>query len=488
MKIIRRIPLMVVLFLFFLVTFILFSIFPIRLDLSKGGAYTLAAPTKKIIRNIDKPVNITIYLSSDLPTRIIPLKTDALELLQEYRRGSNNIKVTVIDPKKDTKVADQAKQLGIPELQFSQLEQNKYQTSSFYFGMGLSYNGKSEVIPQVSDYQNLEYNIASAIYRLTRTTMPKVAIVGEAQTNYGQQDPLSTLKQVLSQQYTVVSIDLSTIKPEDVKTFLTEYATVIVLGSGTTQYSTDEIKLLKELYMSGKNIVVFGDGARIDEQTLTVTSTDNNLNELTASYGAQINYDLALSSSAEYVNFGNSSMQFLAPYPFWIRTNSFNTQSGLFANVQYVSFPWVSSLSIKRSSEVTSIPLITSSDRSWVQKDTFSLNPNTIPRPTQKDLGQYILGVLLKNKKGGEMVIIPSSRFPLSQYMGQGSGNLDFVLNTIDTFSSNGALSGIRSRVVSFYPIPDMSDARKDAYKYTAILLFPLLWGIYGAVRLLRRK
>jgi len=65
---------------------------------------------------------------------------------------------------------------------------------------------------------------------------------------------------------------------------------------------------------------------------------------------------------------------------------------------------------------------------------------------------------------------------------------LDFILNAIDTFSSNGALSGIRSRIVSFYPLPDLSDSQKDIYKYMAILLFPLLWGIYGVIRLMKRK
>ena len=129
-----------------------------------------------------------------------------------------------------------------------------------------------------------------------------------------------------------------------------------------------------------------------------------------------------------------------------------------------------------------------SSNRSWAQTNIFQLNPNAIPQPTLNDLKEYVLGALVKNKWGGEMVVIPSSRFPYEQYMSRGGGNLDFVLNAIDTFSSNGALSGIRSRVVSFYPLPDMPDNQKDIDKYTAILLFPLMWGLYGGIRLFKRK
>jgi len=488
MNYIRKAPLSIIFFFLFTTGFVLFSFFPVRLDLSKGSAYTLSSATKKIIQQNKKNIDVSLYVSSDIPTRIIPLRTDVIELLQEYRRGGKNIKVSIIDPKKDSKVIEKLKQLGIPELQFSQLEQNKYQTTSFYFGIVLSANDKNELIPQVSDYQNLEYNITSAMYRLTRTDMPKVAFIGEDVPNYGQQDPLTSLKKVLSQQYSIVSLDLSTIKPEDEKLFLTDYATIILLDNGLTKYSTEQIQLLKKFYEAGKNILVFAGGTKIDEQSLSVVQAEHNINELTATYGAQIEHNLVLSTSSEYVNFGNEMSQFLAPYPFWIRSNIFNTKSGLFTNVQFVTFPWTSSLTIKNTKDSLITPLIVSSNRSWAQKEVFQMNPNSIPQPTIKDLKEYVLGALIKNVKGGEMIVIASSRFPFERYMSRGGGNIDFILNSIDTLSSSGALSGIRSRIVSFYPLPDMPDTQKDIYKYTAILLFPLLWGVYGAIRLMRRK
>src|SRR5689334_17321137 len=116
----KKIPQLIIVLVTFLLAFILFTLFPVRLDFSKGAAYTLSPATKKTIKNINKLVEITLYISSDLPTKILPLKTDVIELLQEYRRAGKNIKVSVVDPKKDTKVAEKVKQLGVPELQFSQ--------------------------------------------------------------------------------------------------------------------------------------------------------------------------------------------------------------------------------------------------------------------------------------------------------------------------------------------------------------------------------
>jgi len=478
-------------YLLFVITllFIFFSFVPVRFDMSKNSAYTLSPSTRKIISSIKKPATITLYVSSDIPTRIIPLKNDVSELLQEYRRGGKNLAVVTVDPKKDAKITDKLKELGIPQLQFSQLEQNKYQTSSFYFGIAITYNDKNEVIPQVSDYQNLEYNITSALFKLTRETAIRIGMIGETPpTQYGQQDPLSILKNTLNQQYEIASLDLKSVKTDEGEKFIKDHDILIVFGGENTHYSSEEITLLKKFYESGKSILVFANGTSIDERTLQVSSSTDNLNELTATYGATINTDLALSTSAEYVNFGNETSQFLAPYPFWIKTNLFNNTLGLFSNIQYISFPWTSTLTIKKNSLAEITPLISSSNRSWIQKEQFSLDPNKISQPKQADVKEYLLGAIVDNKKGGKLVIIPSSRFILDRYMGRGSGNIDFTLNTINSYSSQGALSGIRSRVVSFYPLPDVSESEKDMYKYSAMLLFPLLWGVYGTVRLIRRK
>jgi len=486
MKIVHELSKTIVIVVIAVIGFLVFTFFPVHFDFSKNSAYTLSPATKKTISSIDKLLTIQVFLSSDLPTKLLTLKTDVTELLQEYRRSGKNIQVKMLDPKGDTKVADQAKQYGIPQMQFSQLEQNKYQVSAAYFGIVLTYGDKTEVIPQVTDYTNLEYNLTSAIYRMTRTEMPSIALVGESSAS--QTDPFALLKQTLSQQYTVSSVDLKTIKPEDEAAFLTKYKTMIVLDPEPQSYTTEQIQLLKKFYEAGGNVLVFSGGTSIDEQTLSAQASSNNINELTATYGAQINSDFVLSTSAEYVNFGNSQGQFLAAYPFWIRSSIFDDKSGLFANLQYVSFPWTSSLSLTKKDSFQVSPLILSSDRSWIQKGTFTLSPDSLPQPKMSELQARVLGALIKNSKGGEMVVVASSRFPNEKYIGQGSGNLDFILNTVDMFSSGGALSGIRSRSTSSYPISDLSDSQKDVYKYAAILLFPLLWGIYGGIRLLRRK
>lgn len=489
MNIVKNLSKIVIILILTVIGFLLFTFFPVHFDFSKNSAYTLSPATKKTIQSIKKPLTIQVFLSSDLPTKLLPLKTDVLELLQEYKKSGKNILVTTRDPKNDTKAADKIKEYGIPQMQFSQLEQNKYQVSTAYFAVVLTYEDKTEIIPQVTDYPSLEYNLTAAIFRMTRSELPSIAIVGEqenlVQTN---SDPLLLLKQALSQQYSITSVQLKTIQAEDKDSFNKKYASIIVVDPENQKYESEEIALLKSYFESGGKIIALSGGTSIDEQTLSASASQNNMNELTASYGATIKNNLVLSTAAEYVNFGNTQSQFLVAYPFWIRTNTFDEKSGLFANIQYFSFPWVSEIEVSIKNNIKVSPLILSSKRSWAQTEPFTLNPDTIAQPKATDLKERTLGILLENTKGGKMVVVGSSRFPYGQYIGQGSGNLDFILNTIDTFSSNGALVGIRSRSLSSYPIADMSDGQKNIYKYVAILSFPLLWGIYGGIRLLRRK
>ncbi len=469
------------------VLFALLTLFPLRIDLSKGRAYTLSPATKKIVESLSKDVKITLYVSSDIPTRLIPLRNEVTQLFQEYKRASKQVAVEVKDAKNDTDTTKKAEELGIPKLQYSQLEQNKYQTASFYFGVSIEHNGKTEVIPQVSDYANLEYNVTSALYRLTKSEIPKVGILGDSQSAFSQQSSLGVLRQTLAQQYTLSDVVFS-LDGEEKNNPLADLNTLILVDDGQSRLTHDTVTQIKKFYESGNHVIVFSGGVWIDEQTLQAQISENNINELVASYGAQINSDLVLSTSAEYVNFGNATMQFLTPYPFWIRTNIFNKESPLFVNTQYVTYPWTSSISVTKDGNTKVTPLITTSKMSWAQTKDYILDPNTLPQPLANDLKERVLGVELKHTKGGTMVVIPSSRFAMNQYLAQGSGNLDFVLNTVDLLSSRGALGGIRSRNLSIYPIPDMNDSMKNVYKYGALSGGVVLWLIYAVYRLITKQ
>ncbi len=458
--------------------------FSLRLDLSNGAAYTLSPATKKILKNLNSVVDIKFFASSDIPARLLPLKTDVVDLLAEYRQsGGGKINIQVLDPKTNSGAASQAADAGVPQIQFSQLEQDKYAVTSSYFGIALSYSKKKDVIPQVTNFSSLEYNLTSAIYKLSRKELVKVGTIGEPAPDVQGNSQLTNLTQLLSQQFTVDPLDISSssavIDPS--------YKTVLIFDDGQKSYSDNELSAIKSYLDQGGKAVFFVDGVSVDP-SMQVTPSKSNLLPLIGDWGAGIENDLVLSSSAELVNFGNIRVSFLAPYPFWIITGDLNQQSSFFSNIQQLTYPWVSAISLKKKPGISEITLVKTTSQSWEQKGTFVLNPQTIPQPAAKDLKSFTVTADLKKPNGSEIVVIPSSRFALDQYLSQNTQNLEFILNILNELASSGALTGIRSRQVAFYPLPDLSTSQQEIFCYANILLLPLLFGVYGALRLMRRR
>ena len=141
-----------------------------------------------------------------------------------------------------------------------------------------------------------------------------------------------------------------------------------------------------------------------------------------------------------------------------------NTKVGYFSNISQLTFPWASSITIGKVNGVTAVPLVYSTSQSWEQNNKFILDPQQIPQPAASVVGQKLLMADVKTNKNGEFIVVPTSRFVLDKYLSQSSDNLSLVLNITNDFASSGALSGIRQRQVSFYPLPDLSDNMKNVF------------------------
>ncbi|MDH7476078.1 MAG: GldG family protein [Microgenomates group bacterium] len=472
---------LLLIFLFIIINFLMSAV-SFRLDFSQGQAYTLSSATKKILKKLDQPVQIKFFVSSDLPTRFLPLKTETNELLNEYKKeGRGKISISIIDPKKDNKAQEEAQQAGIPEVRFSQLEKDKYAVANAYFGIAINYKDKKEILPQVTDVENLEYNLTAAIYKLSRKETPKIGILGQSQVFDINNDPLYTLKKVLSQQF---EVDF----PEKIDT---NHQAFLIFDDNQKEYKQEEIDEIKKYLEKGK-VIFFIDGVWVSEQLMT-SEAKHNLFSLLKELGVGLEKNLILSSAAELVNFGYGNTRYFVPYPFWFRTNNFNKKISYFNNINQITYPWVSSLSLLKSENFKIEAIIKTNDQSWQEKQSTEsasivLDPQGIRKPNNNELKEFIVGADIKNKNGGEAIVIPCSRFVLERYLSQNSDNLELVLNMVNDLASEGALTGIKARAVNFYPLPELTENQKDIFKYLNTLLLPLLFAIYGILRINLRK
>lgn len=482
----------------FVVTNALLAPVSLRLDLSKGQAYTLSSATKKIINDLDNTVTITYFVSADLPTRLQSLRRDVVDLLQEYDRSSGKVEIKIVDPKTDTNAAQQAQEAGIQELQFSQLEQDSYALSTFYFGILISQGEGKEALPQATDLGSLEYNITSSIYKLTQDQLPQIAIAGQQPQIIPQMpSALGTFQNIAQRQFEVEFISPPEQAPpaegEPTPTpaplnLTQDFETLMAFDKDGSDYTDQEIAQIREYIANKGNAIFFVNGVTVDPRQLSATAGQSKLVALLKEYGIEVQPNLVLSANSELINAGNQAFSVYLPYPLWLSTNNFNGDVSYFSNISQLSYLWSSSINLKSGNGTTVRELVKSTPNSWVQSGSFALNPQQIPQPTQNQLKESVITAESVKEGRGKVMAIASAQFIHDSYQSQNANNLEFVLNVLNDYASGGALSGIRQRQVDVYPLPNIPQQMQQVFKYGNILLLPGIFALYGAFRLWRRS
>ena len=461
----------------FIIANILSSRIPLQFDFSKNKFFTLSSSTKKILKKVDDVLKVKFFVSSNLPRRLLPLKNMVWSFLKEYKRENSNIEVYLLSPDKDPKAADEAKAAGLPELQFSELAREKFAVSKGYFGVVVAYSGKREVIPQAANFEDLEYELTTAIYRLTNKKLPKVAVLGY-ENPFGKRDSeIFSFNQLMTKQF-----ELSYIKPQDLNE--QNYNLMILFDDGKTKYATEEVKAIESYLKKGGKGIFLVNGVWISEN-LSYNLADHNLFSIFEKRGMKLNKNLVLSGASELVTFGNNLFSYLVPYPFWVKTNVFNSKANYSSNISFLTFPWASSIELKKTDGYKTDWLVKTTKESWIQQSAFTLLPDKII-PPESGFKPYILAAISKKGKE-EVVLISSNRFALERFLRR-NNNLDFLLNLSVSLSSEGALSNIKIKKANFYFIPPLSVQVKEGLKYGSIFLLPIVYFAFGVIRVIKRK
>lgn len=462
---------------------VLINIFPVRVDLSKNRSYSLSSSTNNILKNISSPIAITAYFSSDIPARIEPTKKEVVDFLNEYESAApTKINLIYKDPTKDSSARREAISAGVPQIQFSEVDESGYKVTSSFFGLVIRRGESVEVVPQVINGQALEFDITSAIYKMERTVPQKIALINFSDFADPRLDTFSTLKRTLQKQFSITNLVLST---DSSRLDPSTYSAAIVLSDGTSQIEASKQAQLSRYLDSGGSMAVLVDGVIVTDDLRVDLSRDPRLDFL-EKYGVKINQDLVLSQSAKVANFASGLGAFVLKYPFWLSTDNFDKESSDFSNISQLVFPWVSSLSISSSQGATI--LARSQTNSWTQGPDFNLVPNAIPTPQKSELGSQILVSETKLSGGGNLLVIPTSKFVRDQYLDEGVDNVDFLINVLNRYVASDALSGIRSRQSINDPLKPLSSTQTNTVKIIVIALIPMLVLVLGAFRLYIRN
>ena len=357
------------------------SLFHTRIDLTNEKRFTLSAPTKKLLKKIDEPVIVDVFLKGNYPSGFRQLTSSTKDLLQEFKEiAGNKIQYNFISPEDnmpgtEIKYADTLSGLGLYPINLtSQVKEGQQQQFVYPFAM-MHYKDKTELVElykgktllinftEISSAEALlEYKMADGLAKIIQTEKPAVAYaVGNGEPiDYSTYD-LS--ENVLNKNYRFAPFDLS--KPQ----FIPSIIKVLVIVKPTISFTDEEKLKLDQYVMNGGKLLLFGDrlSAEMDSmQTkkgeVTAFDRDLKINDLLFNYGVRINADLLMDLQCDFLPFDvNGNGQFeLLPWNYFPVMESKNNHP-INKGLGFVSGQFVNSLDTVEAEGIKKTVILSSS-------------------------------------------------------------------------------------------------------------------------------
>jgi ABC-type transport system involved in multi-copper enzyme maturation permease subunit/ABC-type uncharacterized transport system involved in gliding motility auxiliary subunit len=447
-----------------------------RLDLTPGRAYTLSGATSDIVRGLDDLVTIRLFASRELPSEFALQKRDVDDLLRDLRRaGRGNIRVVERDPAADAAAAGDARALGIVPVQFNVVGQAELQVKEGFFGLVVQYADRHETIPFVQRTDDLEYRLVSAIRGLTRASKPRVALVTDPQAG-----SFGTLRAQLERSYTVEAPALAD------SAALAGY-TVLVLATMRESADPAEAAAVRGFLAAGGRALVMEAGMQLSPQGPFAMERRPAWNDVLADHGITIRGDMVYDLRAnQVIGVPTSFGRVLRPYPYFLRARSTGV-SPVNADLSEVGLAWTSSIDTVAGRGAT--PLLVTTEAAGAATGMAMVDP--AQDPPAGDLGRRVLAVQTgggADSAAARLVVVGNAIFASDEFLQRSPENLAFALNAVDWLAQDEALIRIRAKDRRPPLLDFASPVLRDGVKYANVAGLPLLIGLAGALRLIRRR
>lgn len=377
-----------------------------RMDLTENNLYTLSDGTRNILKSLDEPITLRLFISQKMITRLPSISSFASRvksLLREYERDSGGkITLRVIDPEPFSEEEDRAVGYGLQGIPFDDAE------GTLYFGVvGTNSTDLEDALPFISQEREefLEYDVTQLIYRLTKPTLPTIGMVtklplegGPApqmpgmppQPGGGIQPPWMIYEQA-SEFFDIRNITetiheipnqenmgaLLLIHPKDISEEELYYIDQYVLGGGRLIAFIDP-QAEADIFQPGSRVM----GAKRDSNIDRLSKTWG-VEMVAGKYAGDLSRSLKVRSSPQH---GNEIIEF----PLWMRlTDDELDQDDLVTSkLGAITFASSGYLKIDPAAGTTVVPLVTTSDSAMVMESDV-VGPGKDPRDILKD---YVAG------------------------------------------------------------------------------------------------
>jgi gliding-associated putative ABC transporter substrate-binding component GldG len=312
-----------------------------RFDFTKDKRYSIADVSKNIIDQVDRPLQVEVYLTGQLPPAFRKLKEETRYLLEEFSAYNSSIKVNFINPvsgdKKASEVATKFFQQGmIPER--LNIRKNNQVTEKIIFPWAkVKYKNKSKNVrlfikklnasnQEMVDrsIENLEYALADAIKQVSTKRNKKIAVMrgkGELADRY-----IADYLTAIRDYYYIAPFSLEKANEQPQKTLKQLQDFDLILEAKPTEKFTENEKYVLDQYImnGGKSLwmtetVAIEKDSLISEQKAIALNKDLNLTDFFFAYGIRINPEIlkTLYSSPILLAQGEGKNTTFNPFPWF---------------------------------------------------------------------------------------------------------------------------------------------------------------------------
>jgi ABC-type uncharacterized transport system involved in gliding motility auxiliary subunit len=425
--------------------------------------------------------------------------------LEEYKISApGKFQYSFVDPLSDKKIEEEAMMEGIAPLTISDRSAASSRVQKAYMGLVISYQDKKNVIPALSEVDNLEFTLTSMLAKLS-FGQDKSIYIAQGKDIINTEKELAGFKDLLKKMYNVSTI--SVIKDDgtaDNEAKLPDpprRTDLLILIDSPHRYSTAFLNQVKEKIKQGQKVVFFNDPiyTNLPEQGYAGTATADNFSEILKDYGISRDKGLVLDMNGLVINvvqqYGAGKIYNTVVYPFFPIVENIAKEITALQSLQNIIYPFGAVLKSSPIEGITVQSLAKTSPDSFKFIDTTNIIPlqdwdKLIAASPEK--GPFDVGYLVKSNTGsqvnfavfGSVQMISNTIVNLSK----NPDNLSLVLNTIDSLISDIDLSSIRSKgnVVTY--LEKVSESTQQNIKIILSAIFPLMILILGGVKFYLRK
>ena len=310
------------------------SQFHVRVDLTNEKRFTLSNATKKLLKKIEEPITVDVFLKGNYPSGFRQLSASTNDILKEFKEvAGNKLRYNFISPDElmpgtEIKFADTLNGMGLYPINLtSQLKEGQQQQFVYPFALihyrektfpVELYKGKTPLInfTELNSAQALlEYRLADAVAKITEKEKPIIGYaVGNGEPELGRFNTYDLIENVLKPNYNLFTFDLQASR------FLPVEMKVLLIVKPTVSFTDEEKLKLDQYVMNGGKLLVFADRLNAEMDSLQiknqVTAFDRDLkwNDLFFNFGVRINADLLMDLQCDYLPFdvnGNGQFELL---------------------------------------------------------------------------------------------------------------------------------------------------------------------------------